>query len=97
MRYIFEWDPRKAQENLRNHRVSFERASTVFRDPQAISLFDQDHSQEEDRWLTMGIDRAGSVLILSHTFQQIDSDTCRVRIISARKATKSEIRQYQEE
>ena len=96
MRYIFEWDPRKAKENLRNHRISFERAATIFRDPHALSIFDVAHSHEEDRWITLGLDQSGSSLVLVHTFHQIDEASCRIRIISARRATAREIRQYQE-
>jgi uncharacterized protein len=69
LRYIFEWDPRKAKENLRNHRISFERAATIFRDPQALSIFDVAHSHEEDRWITLGLDQSGSSLVLVRTFQ----------------------------
>lgn len=97
MRYSFTWDPWKARENLQDHKISFERAATVFRDPQALSIFDVDHSQEEDRWLTLGIDRVGSVLVVVHTFHQVDESLCNIRIISARHATRSEARQYQEE
>jgi len=77
--------------------MRFERAATVFRDPQALSVFDVDHSQDEDRWLTLGIDRAGSVLVVVHTFHQVDESLCNIRIISARHATRSEARQYREE
>lgn len=54
MRYTFEWDPRKAKENLRKHRVSFDRAAELFRDPVAISLADEEHSETEERWVTIG-------------------------------------------
>lgn len=97
MRYIFEWDPRKAKENLQKHRVSFKRAATIFRDPYALSIFYVEHSEDEDRWITLGIDNSGSLLITVHTFSQINASTCRIRIISARKATKKEARQYQGE
>lgn len=96
MRYIFEWDPRKAKENLRSHRTSFERAATIFRDPQALSIFDVAHSDEEDRWITLGLDQSGSLLVVVHTFHQIDAASCRIRIISARRAAAREIRPYQE-
>lgn len=96
MRYIFEWDPRKAKENLRNHRMSFERAATIFRDPWMLSIFDTAHSHEEDRWITLGLDRSGSLLVVVHTFHEIDSASCRVRIISARRANTNETRQYEE-
>ena len=96
MRYIFAWDPRKAKDNLRNHRISFERAATIFRDPQALSIFDAAHSHEEERWITLGLDRSGSVLVVVHTFHQIDAASCQIRIISAWRATTKETRQYQE-
>jgi len=53
--YQFEWDPIKAHQNARKHGVTFERAATVFLDPQALSGFDEEHSQEEDRWITLGL------------------------------------------
>ena len=59
MRYNFEWDPAKAKQNIRRHKVSFERATTVFRDPNQISIFDENHSNDEDRWMTLGLDRNG--------------------------------------
>ena len=96
MRYIFAWDPRKAKDNLRNNRISFERAATIFRDPQALSIFDAAHSQEEERWITLGLDRSGSVLVVVHTFHQIDAASCQIRIISAWRGTTKETRQYQE-
>ena len=61
MRYNFEWDPIKAKKNWQKHRVSFERAAEVFLDPHAVSIFDEDHSSDEERWITMGMDRKGAV------------------------------------
>jgi uncharacterized DUF497 family protein len=95
LQYIFEWDPRKAKENLRNHRIGFERGATIFRDPQALSIFDVAHSHEEDRWITLGLEQGGSLLVVVHTFHQIDESSRRIRIISARRATAREIRQDQ--
>jgi len=60
----FEWDPVKALRNIREHKVSFERAATVFLDPNAMSIFDAVHSEEEERWVTLGIDRAGTLLVM---------------------------------
>jgi uncharacterized DUF497 family protein len=57
--YQFEWDPIKAQRNLKQHGVSFEHATTVFADPAALSEFDDEHSQDEERWITLGLDRTG--------------------------------------
>ncbi len=96
MRYYFEWDPAKANLNLRKHRLTFEQSTEIFKDPYAISIFDDEHSQEEDRWITMGRDYNGRILIVSHTFRRIDEGSFRIRIISSRKATKDEKKQYEE-
>ena len=96
MRYSFEWDPKKAKDNQRKHGVGFERAATVFRNPQAISIYDIEHSQDKDRWITLGLDREGVALVVVHTFHDVDQDTARIRIISTRKATRREQRQYTE-
>lgn len=96
MQYNFEWDPAKARENLRKHRVSFERAAQVFLDPQMVSIFDQEHSDKEERWVTLGMDRNRVLLVVVHTFQELDSENVTIRLISARKATKHEERNYQE-
>jgi hypothetical protein len=97
VRYYFEWDPKKAKANKKKHGITFEQASTIFLDPRMISVFDTEHSEHEDRWATIGIDRNGVLLVVVHTFQQVDAESCRIRIISARKATKKESKQYQEE
>ena len=96
MRYNFEWDHAKAKQNSRKHKVSFERATTVFRDPNQISIFDEDHSNDGDHWITLGLDRNGVLLVVVHTFRQINRSDVSIRIISARKATRVEIRQYEE-
>ena len=96
MRYTFEWDPGKAKENQRKHKVSFERAAEVFRDPLALSIFDEEHSEKEERWITLGKDSHDNLLVLIHTFLEVTSKECTIRIISARKAKKKEYRHYQE-
>jgi len=96
VKYYFEWDPNKGELNIRKHKVSFQRAAEVFKDPHAISIFDDEHSQEEDRWITMGSDYNGRILVVSHTFRRIDEDSFRIRIISSKKATKNERKQYEE-
>ena len=96
MRYTFEWDPGKAKENQRKHKVSFERAAEVFRDSLALSILDAEHSEHEERWITMGKDSHNSLLVLIHTFLEVTPEECRIRIISARKAKKRESRQYEE-
>jgi uncharacterized protein len=96
LRYNFEWDTVKANENIGKHKVNFQRAGTIFHDLHAISIFDKEHSQEEDRWITIGRDKSEILLVVSHTFHEIDALSCRIRIISARKATKKERKQYEE-
>ena len=94
MEYTFNWDPKKAAVNFRKHGVSFERTATVFRDPRAISIPDEEHSEDEERWVTMGLDTSGGLLVAVHTFEELDAARCRIRLISGRKATKKETRQY---
>ena len=96
MRYYFEWDTRKAKKNFKKHNVSFESAATIFLDPRAITIFDSEHSESENRWITLGINNAGDLLVAVHTFNQINKITSKIRIISARKATKRESKQYEE-
>ncbi|MBI4582717.1 MAG: BrnT family toxin [Planctomycetes bacterium] len=95
MEYNFGWDPVKAKENIRKHRVSFEQASEIFLDPLSLTIFDEDHSIEDARWVTIGRDGRSNLLVAVHTFvERIDQDQINVRIISARKATKSEAKRY---
>jgi len=94
VRYNFDWDSAKAESNFSKHGVAFERAATVFRDPNAVSAFDDDHSDEEERWLTLGLDSGGALLVVHHTFTNVNKKNCSIRIISARKATKPETQQY---
>jgi uncharacterized DUF497 family protein len=94
--YNFEWNPNKAKTNAQKHKVSFEEAATVFRDPAALTIFDPDHSEIEDRWLTIGLSGAGKILLVCHTYKAIDSETAIIRIFSSRKATTSEQKEYGE-
>lgn len=87
----FEWDPKKAAENLRKHRVAFEEGSTVFADPLAITFPDPDHSVGERRSLTFGLSIEGRLLVVNHTDRRGT-----VRIISARRAVRGERRIYEE-
>jgi len=95
MLYNFEWDPVKAQTNEKNHDVTFEQATGVFKDPMALTLFDQDQSDEEDRWITLGLTGGQHYLVVVHTYRDEHNDTVTIRLISARHATKHEIAQYQ--
>ena len=94
--YNFEWDPIKARDNLDKHDVAFDEAATVFKDSKAFSIFDPDHSETGDRWITMGISEKGRLLIVIHTFQEESEDAVTIRIISSRKATKQETKIYGE-
>lgn len=92
--FSFEWDPTKAAANYKKHRVTFERAASVFNDPRALTIFDEEHAQEEDRWITLGVDARITFIVVHHTYREKSNDAVYVRIISARKATKNEIKQY---
>jgi uncharacterized DUF497 family protein len=96
MRYDFEWDIRKARSNVRKHKISFERAATIFRDPNLLSIPDEEHSEAEERWITMGLDETAALIVISHTFLKIERNASRIRIFSARKATKRETKYYEE-
>ena len=87
----FVWDERKSKENKRKHKVSFEEAQAVFLDENAIRFFDPDHSDDEDRFLMLGMSFTLRVLIVSHCYRERDSV---IRIISARKADKQEQSDY---
>lgn len=96
MNYFFDWDPTKEQQNIRKHRVSFRQAATVFYDPNQLSIYDEEHSMEEERWITIGIDGSGVLRLVVHTFEQVDEFSSKIRIISARKATSNEVQQYED-
>lgn len=87
----FEWNPDKAVVNLRKHGVAFQEAATVFDDALSVTFPDTDHSRGEGRYVIIGISGVGQLLVVSHTDR---GD--RVRIISARKATRQERRFYEE-
>ena len=87
----FEWHGTKAGANMRKHRVFFDEAATVFADPLSYVFPDLDHSEDETRFLIIGMSEAGRVLVVSHTDR---GET--TRIISAREATRKE-RQFYEE
>ncbi|MEW6085297.1 MAG: BrnT family toxin [Chloroflexota bacterium] len=91
MKPDFEWDPEKAQKNLQKHEVGFEEASSVFDDPMFITVLDDEHSDDEERYITIGISDKIRLLLVAHT----ERDN-RIRIISARKATKHEEKFYEE-
>jgi uncharacterized DUF497 family protein len=87
----FEWDKRKNSENRRKHGVSFEEAQTVFLDENALRFFDPDHSEDENRFLMLGISFQLRILVVCHRFR---ADDAILRIISARKANRKETAEY---
>jgi uncharacterized DUF497 family protein len=90
-----EWDPAKAAANLMKHGVAFEVAATVLLDPLAATIVDAGHVEAEERWITMGRGATGELLTVVHTWQDVGSGAVRVRIISARKATRAELSSYE--
>lgn len=92
--FEFAWDATKARQNAKKHRVTFERAATVFLDRRAVSKYDQEHSDGEERWITLGVDLTGTVIVVCHTYLEETAEMARIRIISARKSDRKETRQY---
>jgi len=87
----FEWAPAKAESNERKHGVSFEEAKTAFWDEQGLLLEDPEHPSGEERFVLLGLSRSLRLLVVVHTLRRGDV----IRIISARKATRHEAKQYQ--
>jgi uncharacterized DUF497 family protein len=90
-RLRFEWDARKASANLRKHGVSFEEARTVFLDENALLRPDEDHSDDEERFVLLGLSGRLRTLVVCHCYRQADAV---IRVISARKANSDERQQY---
>jgi len=88
---IYEWDPAKAKFNLSNHGVSFEESSTIFGDPLSLTIHDAQHSQTEDRFVTVGLSAQLNLLVVVFADRG-----AKIRIISARHATKQERKEYEE-
>lgn len=91
MGYAFEWDPAKAEVNAQKHRVDFHEAATVFADPLAVLAADPDHSLNEGRYMVLGLSNRRRLLVVAFAERPP-----RTRIISARRATRHERRQYEE-
>lgn len=87
----FEWDSAKAERNLKQHGVSFEEATTVFRDPLSITIADPDHGQSENRFIDLGVSYRGRLIVVCYTEREE-----KIRIISARRATRAERKNYEE-
>jgi uncharacterized DUF497 family protein len=89
----FDWDKNKADKNLAKHKVSFEEAQSVFDDDNARLLYDPDHSENEDRFILLGLSCSLKILVVVHCYKDEENI---IRLISARKATKSEEKNYKE-
>ena len=95
--YRFDWDPIKADRNAKDHGVTFEQAATVFLDPKLLSQIDEEHDDEEERWVSLGLDKSARLLIVCHTFREVTERSATIRIFSARKATRRETRDYEKQ
>lgn len=91
MKQRFEWNAEKAKVNIQKHQVDFEEASTIFDDPQFITFLDDEHSIDEERYITIGLSNKNRLLMVAHTERKN-----KIRIISARKAAKDEEKFYSE-
>ena len=89
----FEWDDNKNKTNIKKYNISFEEAKTVFLDPEALLIHDPEHSEDEDRFIILGLSRKVKILVVCHCYKASDSI---IRIISARKADKQEEKEYGE-
>ena len=100
MRFLFDWDPVKAQRNLAKHGVSFDEAMRVFLDPLALTIFDDDHSADEERWITIGMTQStvggAKILLVVHTHVEVSTEAVAIRIISARRPNRRETNQYRQ-
>ena len=90
---IFEWDENKNITNIKKHGISFEAAAYIFADVDMISLFDEEHSYTEDRWISIGKIKNHGIIVVVHT-ERIKGEHEYIRIISARKADISEEKEY---
>lgn len=96
MFFDFDWDANKARANLKKHEVSFRLATSVFTDPLALTIFDEEHSIDEERWVTLGRAQNGQVLVVVHTSEEVSTTELHFRIISARRAEPAEVRDYEQ-
>lgn len=93
MTLAFEWDQKKAEENRRKHRVDFDEAKTVFADPLSLTIEDPEHSADECRYVDIGLSARRRLLVVVYTERRPN----KIRIISSRKATKAEQREYEQD
>lgn len=91
MELTFEWDEAKDLSNQRKHGISFDEAKSVFNDPRSLTIADEAHSDVEDRYIDLGISSRGRLIVVCYTERGAN-----IRIISCRKATKSERKNYEQ-
>ena len=96
MKLIFDWDSQKARTNIRKHKVSFDEAKTIFLDPYLVTYPDKFHSDYEERYISIGYSAQNRVLLAVHTEYEKAENTVIIRIISSRKATPEERKNYEE-
>jgi uncharacterized DUF497 family protein len=92
----FDWDPAKADSNRAKHGVSFDEAMLVFADPLSVSRLDDEQGRAEERWVTLGRTRVGRLTLVVHTYDELNDGTIAIRVISARRPTRHEMREYEE-
>lgn len=94
--FQFEWNEAKAAANSLKHGVSFELASSIFSDPRILTLADTTHSESEERWFSIGLANNGVPMTVSYLWTDVGAGLIKIRLISARRSTASEIRNYTE-
>jgi uncharacterized DUF497 family protein len=94
--FQFEWDQPKAATNLRKHGVSFELGSTIFADPGILTVADTAHSDVEERWFSIGLASTGAMMSVAYLWTEYGAGMTKIRLITARRATTTEIRYYTE-
>jgi hypothetical protein len=92
----FDWDPAKAESNRTKHGVTFDEAMLVFSDPLALSRLDDEHAETEERWVTLGRTGSDRLTLVVHTYDELNDGTMVIRVISARRPTRRETRDYEE-
>jgi uncharacterized protein len=94
--FQFEWDEAKAAANFRKHGVSFDLASSIFGDPRILTLADTTHSESEERWFSIGLASNGVPMSIAYLWTEAGAGLIKIRLITARRATPSEICYYTE-
>lgn len=95
-RYTFEWDPAKAAAGRGKHGVGFEQAAAVFNDAPTLTIYDEDHSETDEHWVMLDQAANGQLLVVAHTYQELNEQEAVIRIISARRATTHVQHQYEQ-